>query len=179
MSVIIHELSHIFCTTHEIPTAGKDGQQFFDLYCTSISITKEERIRDDYIYAGYAIWRELIASILQDIIFQQPSFCIYELQPTILKLAEHVKPGYPEAKEAMYRILTMVMNSREGGESEKWIELKRTLQEESIPFIPVIEIVFEKLHQPQKIYEITPEFIMELGRAYKVALIGNAIIAYD
>ena len=31
ISVIIHELSHIFCTTHEIPTAGKAGQQFFDL----------------------------------------------------------------------------------------------------------------------------------------------------
>ena len=60
------------------------------------------------------------------------------------------------------------------------IDLKKALQEESIPFIPMIEIVFNKLHQQQhNIYEITPEFIMELGRAYKTALIGNTTVDAD
>ena len=66
MIMIVHELAHIFCTTHEIPTAGKAGQRFYDLYCEDIPGTPAKEYNNGYMNAGYAIWREFIADIIGD-----------------------------------------------------------------------------------------------------------------
>ena len=55
LNMIVHELSHIFCITHEIDTAGKAGQRFYDLYCEDAPKTPAKNINNGYMNAGYAI----------------------------------------------------------------------------------------------------------------------------
>ena len=49
-TVVLHELSHIWCTHNEIPTGD-----FYDRYCNG---NAENTLLDGTINAGYAIWRE-------------------------------------------------------------------------------------------------------------------------
>ncbi|MBR5684113.1 MAG: helix-turn-helix transcriptional regulator [Ruminococcus sp.] len=53
--VIVHELAHIFCTTHELESAGKSGQRFYDLYCEGKEGSPAEQFNNGFISAGYAI----------------------------------------------------------------------------------------------------------------------------
>ena len=49
---ILHEMVHIYCTTHE-----SNGDNFFDKYC----VNKKNNFKDGTMGAGYEVWREFIA----------------------------------------------------------------------------------------------------------------------
>ena len=172
MMLFVRELAQIFCTTHEIPTAHIEGQRFFDLYCAGTPRNREETVADGQINAGYAIWRQFIADIVADIVYQQPSMYLREIKTEIERKAQMVKVGNPDAKEAMYSILAMVMNTFEGGRAETWKELEAHLREEDIPFIQIIHLVYDQLHS-ECAYRIEPDFIRELGTVYMLAQIQN------
>ena len=112
-SVFIHELAHIFCTTHEIHTAAKEGERFYDLYCAEDPTDFSGRVQNGQMNAGYAIWREFIADIVADIVFQQPAMFLHEIRPAIKEYQKHVKIGNPDAKLALSKILSIVMNTKE------------------------------------------------------------------
>ena len=172
MMMIVHEMSHIFATTHEIETAGKAGQRFFDLYCEDAPGTPAQEYNNGYMCAGYAIWQEFIADILQDIIYQQPSKHLANIAPLLKLLAKEVHVGNSGAKSAFHRYLSEIMNTWEGSEAETWEELEPLLEELGLPFIRIIELVFRNLHG-KDCHTITPDFIEELGGMYLSDMIKN------
>lgn len=172
MKLFVREIAQIFCTTHEIPTAGKEGQRFFDLYCAGAPMNLEERTADGQMNAGYAIWRQLIPDIIADEIYPEPPLYLKEIKTYIDKRAQEVKVGISTAKEAMCMILARVMNSYEAKGAESWEELEEGLQEAEIPFNGIIHLVYDQLNTECP-YRITPEFIQDLGTAFMVAQIKN------
>ena len=61
---------------------------------------------------------------------------------------------------------------QEEEEERKFEELEEHLQEEEIPFIEVVHLVFEQLHS-ECAYKIEPGFIQTLGTAFMLAQINN------
>lgn len=172
MIMIVHELSHIFCTTHEIPTAGKAGQRFYDLYCEDTPGTPALEYNNGYMNAGYAIWREFIADIVGDLIYQQPNKHLQSIDPVLKVLANEVRVGNSGSKSAFHRYLSEIMNSWEGSEAETWEELKLQLENLNLPFIRIVEHVFNNLHG-KSCHEIDPDFIERLGEMYLEDMIKN------
>lgn len=174
LHILVHEISHIFCTTNEIETASYKNQRFFDLYCAGKPATMNETISDGTMNAGYAIWREFIADILTDIVDQQPSAHLSDVKEHLLLISKEVKVGNSAAKACLTRYLSIIMNSWEGSEAETWSELKTVLTSMKLPFVNIVELVFENLHQKDaQCYEITPDFIADLGNAYMLGAIQN------
>lgn len=54
--IILHEMSHLFCITHEIA-----GENFNAKYSKKAI---KENIHNKFIYVGYAVWREFIADYI-------------------------------------------------------------------------------------------------------------------
>ena len=172
MIMIVHELAHIFCTTHEIPSAGKAGQRFYDLYCEDAPGSPAKEYNNGYMNAGYAIWREFIADIIGDLIYQQPSKHLESIVPVLQMLADEVRVGNSAAKSAFHRYLSEIMNSWEGSEAETWEELEAQLKALNLPFIRIVKLVFKNLHG-KDCHTITPEFIESLGAMYLADMIQN------
>lgn len=172
MMMLVHELAHIFCVTHEIDTAGKAGQRFYDLYCEDTPGTLAEEYNNGYMNAGYAIWREFIADIIQDIVYQQPSRHLGEIVPVLQLLSDDVRVGNSAAKSAFHRYLSEIMNTWEGSEAETFEELKPHLEKYNLHFIRIVELVFNNLHG-KDCYKIDPQFIEELGAMYLADMIRN------
>ncbi len=170
--LLVHELSHIFCTTHETDTAGKVGQRFYDLYCADEPGTPASEYNNGYMNAGYAIWRGFIADIIQDIVYQQPSKHLTDIAPFLRILADRVKVGNSIAKSALHRYLSEIMNTWEGSEAEKWVDLESKLLALNLPFIRIVKHVFENLHG-KNCHTITPEFIESLGALCLADMIQN------
>lgn len=170
--MLVHELSHIFCTTHETDTAGKAGQRFYDLYCADEPGTPAKEYNNGYMNAGYAIWREFIAEIIQDIVYQQPSKHLDKIAPVLLLLADEVKVGNTAAKSALHRYLSEIMNTWEGSEAETFEDLKPMLEELDLPFIRIVKHVFNNLHG-KDCHKIDPDFIEDLGSMYIAEAIKN------
>ena len=57
---------------------------------------------------------------------------------------------------------------------ENWDDFEKKLTKEKIPFIPVFQMVFTQLHQKKNCYEITPDFIQQLGTQYMSAAVQNS-----
>jgi hypothetical protein len=51
-------------------------------------------------------------------------------------------------------------------------DLKKILEKYELPFLNIVHLVFGQLHT-ERCYEITPEFITDLGNAYMMAAIQN------
>lgn len=167
---IIHELAHIFCSTHEIKTAGKAGQGFYDLYCAGKPGTPADQFNNGFMNAGYAIWRDFIAEIMQDIVFPQPSLHLSKIVRQLRRYADQIQVGNQQAKMYMVQYLAMIMNTWEGSEAEKWDDLEPRLKRLNLPFIPVIHHVFDILHDGN-CHEIDPDSIEELGSMYMMEII--------
>lgn len=172
MKLFVREIAQIFCTTHEIPSARKEGQRFFDLYCAGTPTNVAETTADGQMNAGYAIWRQVIPDIIADEIYPEPPLYLKEIKTYIDKRAQEVKVGISTAKEAMVMILERVMNSYEAKDTESWEELEEVLQDEGIPFVQVIHLVYDQLHT-ECAYRITPDFIQDLGTTFMVSQIKN------
>ncbi len=170
--ILVHELAHIFCTTHEIETAGKVGQRFYDLYCAGTPETPSEEYNDGRMNAGYAIWREFIAEIVQDLVYQQPSLHLNEISKELHSIAKKVKVGNPLSKSLLHRYLSAIMNSREGSEAEKWEDLEKKLNKMKMPFMSIIHHVFDMVNNECG-YKITPDDIETLGSLYMAEMIKN------
>ena len=170
--MIVHEIAHIFCITHEIDSADKAGQRFYDRYCAGTPKDFSETFYDGQINAGYAIWREFIADIVQDIVYQQPAKRLKVIAPMLRALAKEVKVGSTSSKSAMHRYLSEVINSYEGSEAEEWSDLESKLKALKLPFVRIVEHVFTMLHDGSCI-AIDPESIQALGTMYMADMIQN------
>lgn len=172
MIMIVHEMAHIFCTTHEIPSAGKAGQRFYDLYCENTPDSPALEYNNGYMNAGYSIWREFIADIIGDIVYQQPSKHLKSIVPVLQMLADEVRVGNSSAKSAFHRYLSEIMNTWEGSEAKTWEKLEPQLKDLNLPFIRIVQHVFMNLHG-KNCHEIDPSFIQALGAMYLEDMIKN------
>jgi hypothetical protein len=169
--IIVHELAHIFCTTHELETAEKAGQRFYDLYCEGKENTPAENFNNGFISAGYAIWREFIAEVVSDIVYQQPSMHLCILATQLRSYAEKIRVGNPDSKLYMHKYLSEIINSHEGGDIEEWDDLEAILHDLELPFVNIVKHVFKILHH--KCYVIDPYVIEELGSMYLAEMVKN------
>lgn len=157
--IILHELSHIYCTTNEI----EDGH-FYDKYCLNYA---EDSIIDGYINAGYAVWRECIADIMANSI--NPYFYGYELtdlKNELQRLMKRIVPFADEAKQCMSLILAYIMTSAEGYTAETWAELNTVIPNLKIfkneQIYDVLHHVYDNLHKTPY-WGIDINFIEQLG----------------
>lgn len=170
--MLVHEIAHIFCITHEIKSAEKAGQRFYDLYCADTPGTPAEEYNNGSINAGYAIWREFIAEIVQESIYPQPAQHLNKISKQLRLLAKNIKLGNPDAKSFLHRYLSDIMNTWEGSEEESWSDLEKHLNKMKMPFISVIHHVYDMLHDDY-CYKINPEDIETLGSMYMAEMINN------
>lgn len=168
----IHELAHIFCTTHEIPSAQKAGQRFYDLHCDDNSSTSDDTILNGQINAGYAIWREVIADIITDKIVSKRALLIEDIIEDAMRFANYVTITNNDSKFALQRYLSLILTAREIKNARSRISVSRTLDQLRLPFKQIILTVYDKLNN-EPFYSIDFEFINALGAQYIAARIQN------
>lgn len=112
-TVVLHELSHIWCTHNEIPTGD-----FYERYCKD---NTENILLDGVINAGYAIWREF-ASIYLSTNVQGVEYypSLSEIEQDVLEVAELILPDNPTAKILMTDFLACVLLSKEVNSKNTW-----------------------------------------------------------
>lgn len=163
----LHEISHLFCTRNEVP-----GGNFYDKYCTGTGT------EDGMINAGHMIWREAIADIMADAAMSDFAFMtLADVHDKVMKQYTALSFIYPDSKRAMSMIIAYKMLSREVAGTEDWNEAEAAIMAQysfdDPRMIKILKLVFEKLHTPP-FWEITPEFITDLGDLYLMVIYGKA-----
>ena len=164
-TVVLHELSHIWCTHNEIPTGD-----FYDRYCKS---NTENTLRDGTINAGYAIWREFAAIYLSTNVQGVEYYpSLSEIKQDVLEIAELVRPDNPAAKISMTDFLACVLMSKEANKNS-WESVNVWLSQNSLTnFISIANLVYIHIRS-EKFWEIDADFIETLGSAYLAVLAQN------
>ena len=163
--ILLHEICHVFCTTHELP----EGEMFYDKYCEGYAKTTEE---DGVINSGYAIWREFIAEFLADILdIDLQEFTLHQNKPYIDAALDEIAGGTLRNKECVLEVLCSVFCSRDilGLKSREKVfeEIGKIGRLSSPHWQALLNVVYEQLHNPgHEIYEIDLDFIKRLGAEY-------------
>ena len=148
-----HEIAHLFCTRNEVP-----GEAFFEKYCSGTGTL------DGMINAGYAIWREAIADITAD-----AAMTLADVHDEVMRHYTTLSFANPASKRAMSLIIAYIMISKGIASTEDWSDAEAAIlghfQFDDSCVIKILELVFCKLHK-QPFWEITPDFITELGDLY-------------
>ncbi len=165
-TIVLHELSHIWCTHNEIPTGD-----FYDRYCKD---NTENTLLDGVINAGYAIWREFAAIYLSTNvqgIEYYPS--LSEIEQAVLEVAELILPDNPAAKISMTDFLACILLSKEATSKNAWESVNAWLNKVGLThFIPITNLVYIHIRS-EKFWEIDDEFIETLGSTYFAVLAQN------
>ena len=157
---LLHELAHLFVSRNEI--AG--DELFYDKYCL-------HSYSGDFI-AGYAIWRELIAEIIaMDSDYLVGNFHLADVEDELKFLDINICADNPEAKVALYRLLSYLFKSEEYYASRSEDAFIESLV--GYPFLEayesVIRVIYEQF-QTDNAIKITPAFIQALGCQYLIML---------
>ena len=168
LQMFLHEISHLYCTQNEIP-----GGHFFEKYCMGSGL------EDGMINAGYAIWREAIADIMADSILSEfPTLTLAMAKDEIRSLNREITFSNCCAKKAMSLVIAYVMILREVSTIDDWPTAKKRIKkvlgfDEPIMY-EILGLVFAKL-RTSPFWEITPDFVTELGRMYLELLSTRAL----
>ena len=165
-TVVLHELSHIWCTHNEIPTGD-----FYDRYCKG---NAENTLLDGVINAGYAIWREFAAIYLSTNVQGVEYYpSLSEIEQDVLEVAELIRPNNPAAKISMTDFLACVLMSKEGSNKNFWESVKVWLSQKGLThFISITNLVHIHIRS-EKFWEIDSDFIETLGSSYFAVLAQN------
>lgn len=164
--IILHEMSHIFCITHEI-----GGENFQHKYSKEYLGENEQ-----YWYSsiGYAVWSEFIADyIASQINPLVMSLSLAKLRVVIRKLDEGMNVNNPDRAQNCSQILCYIfLNPRiraakDGDSAFQILEKNRVFasKERSGHYHEIISLLFDRLKQ-ECYWTIGPEFIEKLGKAY-------------
>lgn len=164
----LHEIAHLFCTKNEVP-----GGAFFERYCSGTGTL------DGMINAGYAIWREAIADITADAAMSEfAAMTLADVHDEVMRHYAALSFANPASKRAMSLIIAYIMISKEVVGTEDWSDAETAIlghfQFDDPGMIKIFELVFRKLHK-QPFWEITPEFITELGDLYLWIISGKEL----
>ncbi len=165
-TVVLHELSHIWCTHNEIPTGD-----FYDRYCDG---NAENTLLDGVINAGYAIWREFAAIYLSTNVQGVEYYpSLSEIEQDVLEVAELVRSNNPAAKISMTDFLACVLMSREGNNKNAWESVNVWLSINGLTrFISIANLVYVHIRS-ERFWEIDGDFIETLGSLYFAVLAQN------
>lgn len=165
-TIVLHELSHIWCTHNEIPTGD-----FYDRYCKDNS---ENTLLDGTINAGYAIWREFAAIYLSTNVQGVEYYpSLSEIEQAVLEVVEFIRPDNPTAKISMTDFLTCVLMSKEANNKNSWESVNVWLSQNGLThFISIANLVYIHIRS-EKFWEIDVDFIETLGSAYLAVLAQN------
>ena len=144
--LFLHELAHIYCATHEIETAGKAGQRFYDLYCLDTSSTAEKRLLHVQINDGYDIWRDYIAELIRQKIDYEPAYEMKVIAPSLDVDSMGINAANPAAKYSLSRYLFNVIASAECQKAKSWSDLESKLEERDLPFAQILNHIFDMPH---------------------------------
>ncbi len=158
-TIVLHELSHIWCTHNEIPTGD-----FYDRYCKG---NAENTLLDGVINAGYAVWREFAAIYLSTNVQGVEYFpSLSEIEQTVLEVAELVRPDNPAAKISMTDFLACVLMSKEATSKNAWESVYGWLNKNGLShFTSIANLVYIHIRS-EKFWEIDDEFIETIGNTY-------------
>lgn len=172
---IFHEMTHIYCKTHEF--MGKD---FFKEYCLG---EKEESGVDVIIADGYAVWSEFVAYCWGAELdpFSNP-LSMRQVREEIRELDAHIVAENAEVKTVVSQMLAHIFRNpdvRNTGSAVTAFELieKNSVfatKERAKSFQPLITTIFEQL-QTDNYVEISPFFMDDLGSAYRGMLWHRSI----
>lgn len=164
--IILHEMSHIFCISHEI-----GGENFHDKY-------SKENLGDNeqywYSSVGYAVWRKFIADYIASQLnpLTRP-LSLAKLREVIRELDEGMNVNNPERAQDCSQILSYILLNPRIRASEDVNTVFQTLEknrvfaskERSGHYHEIIRLLFGQLRQACY-WMIDPGFIEELGKAY-------------
>lgn len=158
----LHEISHLYCTKNEIP-----GGHFFDRYCMGYGT------EDGQMNAGYAVWREFVADLMaSSVLSETTQATLSSVKKSVVRLYDAISGANPDSKKCISRILAILMDTREVGCTVDWDKAERAIRR-VYPFddlmIYALHLVFDKLQQ-RPFWNISPDFIMELGGVYLMIL---------
>lgn len=161
--IILHELSHIYCITHEI-----DGENFSDKYSKSNIEDWAER-RD--IGVGYNLWREFIANYIADQInpLTHP-LTLKDLREVVREYDRDVSWKNPDHLQCLSLLLQYIFLSPRIQAAEDADAVVRTLEKNRIfvtkvrceQYEKMVRLIFGQL-QHDFYWKIDLEFIKNLG----------------
>lgn len=117
--------------------------------------------------AGYAVWREFIAGVMTDCVFEYSmGGNLSDFRPEIVWHWERTAPENPNAKRHLSELLVLLITSRETALVQTWDEVRRYVQELNVTdvkvFYNLVKAVWENLYVGDY-WEIDEEFILDLG----------------
>lgn len=164
--VFLHELSHIFCCHNEI-----NGGNFYRKYCCN---NGDDTYTDGIINAGYAVWREFIADVMADCVYEcNTGAALREARGAIMQCWTEITHENPDAKMYMSKLLSLLITSREIAPAHTWGEVKGHIQKLRITgseaFYSLARETWENLYRGEY-WEISRDFIYSLGNLYLAVL---------
>ncbi len=164
--VILHEMTHIYCITHET----EEGN-FFEKYC--LNLDEEGKSEPNgTMGAGYAVWREFIAY------YWGAEFDPFSSPLSLARVREKVRDieedaEKPDAKMLVSQILAyifrnpMVRRAENAATAYEILEKNRIFASKARTecYKQLIETIFEQFLKDDY-WKISPNFIDELGSAY-------------
>lgn len=163
--IILHEMSHIFCITHEIARDNFTAKYLND--------TTSKTLKNITLHVGYAIWREFIAD---HIAYQLNPFIrplsLTELRKGVRELDAKICLDNPDQAENISQVLTRIFAAsriQKAADIEDVFQvLKRnrifSSQKRCEQYRELISLIFRQLEE-EYFWEITPQFIERIGRS--------------
>lgn len=164
--LILHELSHIFCTKNEL----ESKERFYKKYCENFT---DNEIEDGYINAGYTIWKEFVAEFMAIIIDEDMAdnhLSMFEGHNN--HMVDEIEAMVNDDKLCMSAILIDIISSVETVRSESFDELVEALNYhgygkvlESRNLLEIVRNVYEQI-LTKNFWQIDLDFIETIGSLY-------------
>ena len=164
--LILHELSHIFCTKNEL----ESKERFYKKYCENFT---DNEIEDGYINAVYTIWKEFIAEFMAIIVDEDMAdnhLNMFSRHSNYM--VDEIKAMVNDDKLCMSAILIDIISSVEIPNSEDFEEVIEALKHcgyskvlESRNLLEIVRNVYEKIFT-EPFWQIDLDFIENLGSLY-------------
>ena len=167
---ILHEMTHIYCTTHE-----SGGEKFFEKYC----VDENGENPDGTMGAGYAVWREFIAYYWgAELSPFSTSLSLVQVREKVRDIDEDVGAKNPAAKMLVSQMLAYIFRNPTVRQADNVATIFELLKRNRIfasearmkCYKSLIETVFEQLLK-EDYWKISPFFIDDLGSAY-IGMLG-------
>lgn len=166
--IILHEMAHIYCITHET-----DGGNFFEKYCFHLD-EKGKAEPNGTMAAGYTVWREFIAYYLGAELapFSSP-LSLARVREKVRDLEKDVDMDNPDTKMLVSQILAHIFQNPTVRRAENAATVYEILEKNRIfaskvrieCYKQLIETIFVQLLK-NDYWKISPFFIDDLGSTY-------------
>ena len=167
---VFHELSHIFCGKLE------NSESYIDVYGDGTTGTDnpDNTMEDGIINAGYCVWSEFIAEYFA-LKFTKSKYKLAEMTQYICELlGDAVPENQLHAKPPFAYACAYFLNATDVVEEFADLSEEHDDSAEGTAFYSCLGILYKQI-QKEKPWEISEEFIQELGSKYLMYLTALSI----